>query len=195
MKLYKMKKTNSVLLVLFLVFIMPANGQNLLKRVPKQYSLETGVVLTTKNTFEGENVIGSHLLFDYAWKLSGLHTDRGTYLSVPLGYQYYNAVNDVNKSYGVLIYGWTVRHELPWGGKLRPFVGYGLLFNQLRMGDIEGSVFGHETRFDVGCNYKLKGKFKLYLASSYSIARFPSLGTKSSDRFNRIALKIGVRFK
>lgn len=190
-----MRKTRLAIALLFICTLFTINAQEIFKRVPKQYSFEIGSVFTTKNTFEVVNIMGTHILFDYAWKLSGLHTDKGTYLSIPLGYQHYSAVYDNNDRYGILIYGFTIRHELPWGNRFRPFLGYGLLFNQLRMGQTEGSVFGHETRFDAGCNFKLKNKFKLYLAASYSIARFPSLGIKSSDKFNRISIKLGVRFK
>ncbi|MBI9035901.1 MAG: outer membrane beta-barrel protein [Bacteroidales bacterium] len=187
----------SILTLFALAFLMSLSyqisAQGILK-APKQFSIDAGWSMLTNNTFGENNIPGYNVSFDYAWKLSGFESDHGTYLSVPLGYSSFPKADSAENSIGVLIYGWTVRHELPFGEKLRPFLGYGLLLNQLRISGTEGSIFGHQTRFDLGANYKLNDRKKIYAAISYSLVRFPRFGQKKSDRLNRFGIKIGYRF-
>ncbi len=163
-----------------------------IRKVPKQYSLDLGYRYLTKNTFANGANHGSSFMFDYAWQLSGLNGSRAAFISVPLGYAMYH--EEGKDAISVLSYGWTVRHELGKKKKWIPFLGYGLLLNQLRQEGIDGSVFGHQTQFDFGYNYYGSYPWVPFIRLNYSLTRLPRFGDTASDRFNGIELKVGVRF-
>lgn len=118
----------------------------------KQYSFELGYHHIVHSDF-GYNNSGISTLFDYAWKLSGSEHKKNIYLSIPIGYSYLFTDNNANGfDIKTLVYGWTVRHELTKTNTMIPFIGYALLLNQLSMERTEGSIFGHNTKFETGMN-------------------------------------------
>lgn len=163
-----------------------------IEKAPKHKSLEIGQRYLSSNTFDMKNM-GTTILFDYAWQLSGFTGKPAGYISVPLGYTFFFAGDGKNTG-GILSYGWTVRHDLKSNQKTIPFFGYGLLLNQLRLENIEGSVFGHQTRFDFGYEFNSDKKLSQYIKVEYSFTRYPRWGDKESDRMHAFELKGGVRF-
>lgn len=162
------------------------------EKVPKHYSFEVGQRYVSSSTFDMKNV-GTTLLFDYMWQLSGFNGKPAGYISVPLGYTMFYAGEGTQTN--ILSYGWTVRHDLkPIDSKYIPFFGYGLLLNQLRMENIEGSVFGHQTRFDFGYEINADKKFSQFVKIEYSYTRYPRWAQKESDKIHAFELKAGVRF-
>lgn len=164
-----------------------------MEKSPKQFSFTAGYRRDLSSNFTNKTSTGYNLEAEVAWKVSGFFKKSAVYFGVPLGYTYSVAdtENDLN-SY-TLFYGWIVRHEIGRDKKTIPFLGYGLLLNQLRIDNTDGSVFGHQTRFEFGLNRQLKKKLFIFAKLEYSYARFPSLGTSTSNKSQFIALKLGVR--
>ncbi len=165
-------------------------------KVPKQYSLEAGsrYIFSQSNLDNNANV-GYSLLFDYGWQLSGLDGKRAaSYITVPIGYTHLMPATDMDKSMSMLNYGWTVRHNLSLEKKWTPFVGYGLLFNNLRIQDREGSVFGHQTRFDFGYDIKTDYRWSYFIKLQYSYTSYPQFDEPERIRMHYADLRLGVRF-
>jgi len=178
-------------LLLFVTVIPLANAQ--MEKVPKQYTIEAGYIYTFDNGFENSGSNGGHFLLDYAWQLSGFHKKKAAYITVPLGYSWLMGQGN-EKDLRILSYGWTVRHELARDKDFIPFIGYGLLLNQLRQEGTDGSIFGHQTQFEFGFNYNKPERVKPFVKLEYSLIRFPQFGSDKSYRMNHVALKFGVRF-
>jgi hypothetical protein len=177
-------------LLFFIIGIVKAQQFN---KVPKFISVELGYRFLPSTTFDFKNQ-GITFLADYAWQLSGFDGKKApAFISVPLGYTYFFRGNGT-QSGGILSYGWTVRHHLKATGKAIPFLGYGLLLNNLRMDSTPGSVFGHQTCLDFGYLFKTEKKASIYTKLEYSFSRYPHLGEKKSDSMQGIELKVGVRF-
>jgi hypothetical protein len=178
--------------MMFLLSVFLVNGQELTK-APKFYSFEMGYRYLPATTFDIKNQ-GMTLLFDYAWQLSGFGGMKpAAYISVPLGYTYLFGGEGTNTS-RILSYGWTVKHDLKVTGKAIPYFGYGLLLNQLKITGTDGSVFGHQTRFDFGYLFKTGMRADLYAKAEYSYTRYPRFGSKVSDTIHAAELKLGLRF-
>lgn len=184
-----MKAKTIILLALLLV---SATGFAQLEKVPKEYTLETGYIYTFDNGFDNSGSNGGHILLDYAWQLSGFNKKKASFISVPLGYSWLIGKGD-EKDLRILSYGWTVRHELARDKSFIPFLGYGLLLNQLRQEGTDGSIFGHQTQFEFGVNYDRPDKIKPFIKVEYSLIRFPQFGAVDSYRMNHIAVKFGIR--
>ncbi len=164
-----------------------------MEKSPKQYSFTLGYRNTFSSDFVNNSSNGYNFEAEIAWKVSGFYKKSAVYFGVPLGYSY-SMPDTENDFYSTtLFYGWIVRHEIGKDKKYTPFLGYGLLLNQVRIDNTEGSVFGHQTRFELGLNRHLKNKTYLFAKIEYSYARFPSLGNSSSNKTQFIALKIGIR--
>jgi hypothetical protein len=193
--------TNKITLtiLLFLAFSLSIFAQSETKqmvKVPKQYSFEFGnrYMFSTKR-LDANVQHGFGMLFDYAWKLSGLNGSRpAVYLSVPLGYTHMFAADDSTKGMGMLCYGWTVRHELTKNKKVTPYVGYGLMLNKIRIYEIEGSVMGHQTQFEAGVNYKPGKRLNYFAKIQYSYSSFPQLGNPKKIVTHFGDFRIGLRF-
>jgi hypothetical protein len=175
-----------------LLFVILVSNAQTFSRVPKFVSVELGYRYIPSTSFDIKNQ-GMTLLVDYAWQLSGFTGKPAAYISVPLGYTYLFAGNGSNSG-RILSYGWTVRHELKSKGKAIPFLGYGLLLNQLKITNTEGAVFGHQTCLNFGYRFKSEKKANYYAKLEYSYSRYPHLGAKKSDSIHAFELKTGVRF-
>ena len=180
------------MIMLFFVPGMLISGQEL-EKAPKQYSIEIGYRYMLSNELVPDGgVHGYGFLLDYAWQLSGFHgKKRPVYLSVPLGYTMIPGGNS-GPSQRMLHYGWTVRHMIGNGKTLHPYIGYALLLNQVSIEDVEGSLFGHQTRFAAGMNFKTESRVKPFITFKYSMSRHPQLGAPSSW-LHFIELKSGIR--
>jgi hypothetical protein len=195
---------NKVIIPLFfLMFSTFATAKNdsVLIKVPKQYSFEFGyrnLFSQSQNfidQFSNHSTHGYGMLLDYAWKLSGLNGKRpGVYLTVPLGYTVMMPDDPASKSVHMLNYGWTVRHELSVNKLITPFVAYGLLLNNMRVTDTEGSVFGHQTQFEFGLNFNTKTRLKYFAKIQYSYTSYPQFNQAERFRLHYADLRIGVRF-
>lgn len=184
-----MIKTTLFGLIIFLLLNIGLKAQDV-HRVPKNYALELGYRYLPSTTFDIKNA-GPTVLFDYAWQLSGFSGKPASFITVPMGYTFLSQGESQNNA-RILSYGWTVRHHLTANRKAIPYLGYGLLLNQLRMSNLDGSVFGHQTRFDFGYLFTLTEKLGLFAKLEYSYTRYPRLGLKSSDKIHAAELKIGV---
>lgn len=163
-----------------------------LEKAPKEKSISIGYSSIIKNTIDSISSTGISLEFDYAWKLSGYNKKPAAYISVPIGYTSFTLDN--NKHFSLLYYGWTVRHELTKDKKVTPYLGYSLLLNQLRMIDVDGSMMGHQTKFELGGNLELANNKKVHLSLSYSLYRFPQLERENTNKMQNIEFKTGFRF-
>jgi len=186
------KSTISIFFIFLLNFSLLAQD-TIMEKSPKQFSFTAGYRRDISSNFDNKTSNGYNLEGEVAWKVSGFHRKSAVYFGVPLGYTYAVADTENDQNSSVLFYGWIVRHEIGRDKKTIPFFGYGLLLNQLRIEDTEGSVFGHQTRFEFGLNRHLKKKNYLFAKIEYSYARFPSLGNSSSNKAQFIALKLGLR--
>jgi hypothetical protein len=176
----------------FLLFSILSSNAQTFNRVPKFISVELGYRYIPFTSFDVKNQ-GMTLMFDYAWQLSGFTGKPAAYISVPLGYTYLFGGNGANSG-RILSYGWTVRHDLKSTGKAIPFLGYGLLLNQLKITNTEGSVFGHQTCLNFGYRFQSEKRANYYMKLEYSYSRYPHLGAKKSDSIHAFELKTGVRF-
>lgn len=182
--------------LLILLISVSAIGYAQISKVPKEYSVELG----SRYVFSQSNLVnqansGYSVLFDYAWQLSGLDgKHRASFITVPLGYTMLMPASSADKSMSMLNYGWTVRHNLTLERKWTPFVGYGLLLNNLRITDTEGSVFGHQTRFDFGYNIKGSSRLSYFLKLQYSYTSYPQFDEPERIRMHYADLRLGVRF-
>jgi hypothetical protein len=165
-----------------------------LEKAPKQYSVELGYKYIYSSGFENKASQGYGILLDYSWMLSGFVNKHKVFLSVPLGYSYMMPDSETDEPISILNYGWTVRHELLKNKKNVPFLGYALLLNQLRIENIDGSVFGHQTKFELGYNFRNDKKVIYFAKIEYSFTRFPSLGNKKSNKIHAVEVKVGFRF-
>lgn len=191
-----MKKSIFTLLILVLSIINIQAQQNTLKKVPKQYSFEFGY----RNLFAHSNITmnnthGYGALFDYAWQLSGFDgTKNASYITVPMGYTILLPDNALAKRMSMLNYGWTVRHELMRNKTIIPFVGYGLLLNNLRIDEREGSVFGHQTQFDLGLNFSTSTRIIYFAKIEYSYTSYPRFDEPERIRMHYADIRVGIRF-
>lgn len=164
--------------------------------IPKEYSLEAGyrhVFHVSQLTNKASNGYG--VLFDYAWQLSGFNgTSPRSFISVPMGYTVLMPDNALSVRTSMLNYGWTVRHELKKPSKWIPFVGYGLLLNNLRMDGTEGSLFGHQTQFEFGYNLRTSGRIQYFAKIQYSYTSYPRFNNPTRIRYHFADLRVGVRY-
>ena len=184
---------NKYLVVLAaLLFIGATTYSQSIEKAPKFKSFEIGYRHISSTSFDMKTE-GLTFLLDYAWQLSGFTGRPAAFISVPLGYTYFFGGNGEHVG-GILSYGWTVRHNLKTNSKTIPFFGYALLLNQLRLNNIEGSSFGHQTKFDFGYLFLADQKINPYVKIEYSYTRFPHLGIADSDKIHAFELKGGIRF-
>ncbi len=183
------------IILLFLVGISTYSFAQIAK-VPKHFSVEAGSrYIFSQTNLENQAKLGYSVLFDYGWQLSGLDGKRAaSFITVPLGYTQLSPYTVNDKSMSMLNYGWTVRHNLSVEKQWTPFLGYGLLFNNLRIQDREGSVFGHQTRFDFGYDYKSNKKLTYFLKLQYSYTSYPQFDEPERIRMHYADLRLGVRF-
>lgn len=176
--------------VFLLLLLLSSSTIYAFERVPKQYALEVGALYAHKNEYGGPKSPGTVIMFDYSWQLSGLDGSRpASFISVPIGYNYFF---EKPKS-AILSYGWTIRHNLLKEKKVLPFIGYGLLLNQLSFDGDKGKRFGHQTRFDFGCEWQQQKIVHLFVKTEWSMTRFPDRQTDESDWLYTLALKVGAR--
>ncbi len=181
-------------IIIILVFLIPLANGNPWEKPRKQYSFEAGYNHIIYSGFDYEASSGVSVLLDYAWNLSGSCHKKNVYISVPLGYTYLFADNNPEgRNLNILTYGWTVRHELGKDKKITPFLGYALLLSQLSIDEIEGSTFGHHTKFETGINVLKTSKILFMIKMEYSLTRYPSLGSKNSNWMHSFGIKTGVR--
>ena len=193
-----MSKRTYILTFLFLLTMHLAAQDKPIVKAPKQYSFEFGY----RNVFAQSNMLNNNkatngygLLFDYAWQLSGFDGKKAkSFITVPLGYTVLMADNGLSKSVHMLNYGWTVRHELSRNEKIVPFVGYGLLLNNMRVTDVEGSLFGHQTQFDIGVNFNTSTRLKYFAKIEYSYTSYPRFNEPERMRLHYADVRVGVRF-
>ena len=189
------KKSLALSVVLFFSITLLAQSSTLLK-APKEYSFEMGYRnLFGQSNFTNKTTHGYGMLFDYAWQLSGFNGNKNkSYISVPMGYTVLMPDNIASKSVHMLNYGWTVRHELGRNKPVIPFVGYGLLLNNMRITDTEGSLFGHQTQFDFGFNFKTSKRLRYFAKIEYSYTSYPQFNEPERIRLHYADLRVGVRF-
>jgi hypothetical protein len=111
-----------------------------------------------------------------------------------MGYTILLPNDDLSKRISMLNYGWTVRHELSRNKKIIPFVGYGLLLNNLRIDETEGSVFGHQTQFDLGVNFNTNTRWIYFAKIQYSYTSYPQFNEPERIRLHYADLRVGFRF-
>lgn len=170
-------------------------------KVPHQISIEGGYryvlpVIDNSAVLGGNSVTNGYgLMLDYGWKVSGFSDHKSNiYLTIPIGYSVMLPDNPSSVRLSMLNYGWTVRHEIGKGKKITPFAGYGLLLNSLSVKGVDGSVMGHQTRFEFGANLNTSTKLKYYAKLQYSYASFPRLDDDKRIHFQFLDLRLGVRF-
>lgn len=162
-------------------------------KVPKYKSFELGYRYIPSSSFDIQKH-GTTFLFDYAWQLSGFSGKPAGFISVPIGYTLLRGSEPNVPNASILSYGWTVKHHLKSGRPNIPFLGYGLLLNQLSIDGTSGKVFGHQTRFDFGYLFRADEKWSPFAKAEYSMTRYPQLGQKKADMMQALEIKLGVRF-
>lgn len=186
----------AIILPLFLFFISVNSFSRTHFKIPKQYSIEAGY----RNLFGSANITnknthGYGALFDYAWQLSGFDQEKAaSFISVPLGYTVLLPDDGTSETMYMLNYGWTVRHELKKKSNIMPFVAYGLLLNNMRLQETEGSVFGHQTQFEFGFNFNTKTRLKYFAKIQYSYTSYPRFHEPERIRLHFVDLRAGIRF-
>ena len=189
-----MHKFYTITIVLLFVCTMLSSQESQPDRAPKQYTVEAGYYHMLKSAFQHTARNGINLGFDYAWQLTGLTNKKPpAYISVPIGYTFFFSSQPGDTSVSMLTYGWTVRHHLAKDRLITPYIGYGLLLNQLKIIEIEGSAMGHQTKFEFGVNFN-HGNTIPFIQVDYSITRFPSFSRKRSDWIHSLGIKSGVKF-
>lgn len=179
-----------LLLLTCIIISSTAFAQEGLEKSPKKMTLEVGYSQIVRKTLNFSNS-GFAFAFDYGWQVSGFKKKPKAYISIPLGYMSIPPMKEGTKNGGVSYYGVHITHELKRDVPVVPFFGYSLLFNQLMVQDTPGRVIGHETRFDAGANF---GK-RFFGKVEYSIATYPALGQKESNRLGSFGVKMGVRIR
>lgn len=191
-------KKNTLLLLIAILFggnIVSAQiKMDFTDRVNKYISLEIGPKINIRTTPDTLSGTGLGVMLDYGWQVSGFKGNRRrSYISVPLGYG--NIVDNKNRENAYMLnYGWAVTHELSKDSNNVPFIGYGLLLNQYRFHGIKGSIFGHQSRFEIGINHYISTKWVAYWKFDYSYIRFPSLYESKSRAIHQLEVKFGARF-
>ncbi len=184
-----------IFIVLMIALPFLAQGQDsIMKRVPKQISLEAGYRRISGSDITNKASNGYSVLLDYAWQLSGFHGGHASYISIPLGYTQMMPDNDSSNAVRVISYGWTVRHELKAQKGWVPYFGYGLMLNNYGEKGVDGHQFAHQTRFSFGLNNYNSSNFHPYAELDYSMTYYPQWGIKKSLSYKFVELKIGVRF-
>ena len=108
-----MKKIVQLIFAFLFAFSICFAQENNMEKVPKMKSLEIGYRYVLSSSFDAQPKMGTTVLFDYAWQLSGFtENKKAAYISVPLAYTYLLNSNDtLSKNTRILSYGWTVRHD------------------------------------------------------------------------------------
>ena len=180
--------------LIMLSCIICISQSNTMEKVPKQKTIDIGYRYMMSNNFQNKADYGYSLEFDYAWKLSGFVNKKAVFISIPLGYTYLMPKDTSSEAMRLLSYGWTVRHELAKNKKIIPFLGYGLLLNQLSINKTDGGIMGHQTRFEFGVNFNRQKKIIPMIKIEYTYSSFPSLGEKKRKSLQYLELKGGIRF-
>ncbi|MEI6348079.1 MAG: hypothetical protein WCP69_09055 [Bacteroidota bacterium] len=193
MKIFKKLSLTSLLIIIGLQPIFSQNKIDSSDRVNKYFGVEIGPKLNLKTSPDTLAGSGFGIMLDYSWQVGGLNGKKcRTYISIPLGYSF--MVDNKNHEKGsVLNYGWAITHELSKDSNNVPFIGYGILLNQYRFDGIKGSIFGHQSRFELGINHYLSSKFVIYGKLNYSYLRFPSLYDSKSKSMHQMEIKFGAR--
>jgi hypothetical protein len=157
-----------------------------LENLPKRITIETGYSRLLKSNIDEISNSGFAFGFYFMCPVSGFSGKPKAFISLPLGYSVIPP-KDTSKDFGIAYYGIHITHELSNKSKNIPFVGYSLLFNQLRKQYTEGRVIDHETHFDAGYYF---GE-KVFLKAEDSIASYPELENPISDKLSNAGLKIG----
>lgn len=195
--IYSLMKGTLFLLLLFSSLVIYAQDTTFVtKKVPKEYSFEAGYRYVFSQSHVSNMASGGYgVLFDYAWQLSGFDgTKAKSFISVPMGYTVLMPDNASQARTSMLNYGWTVRHELKKQARWMPFVGYGLFLNTLRFDGTEGSLFGHQTQFDFGYNYKTTGRMQYFAKIQYSYTSYPQFNDPERIKYHYADVRVGVRF-
>ena len=69
-----------------------------------------------------------------------------------------------------------------------------LLLNNMRITDVEGSLFGHQTQFDLGVNFNTSTRLKYFAKIEYSYTSYPRFNEPERIRLHYADLRVGVRF-
>lgn len=191
-----MRFYTTLLLIFSLSIVTAQQATATFKKVPKEYSLEGGYrTVFNQSNISNKASQGYGFLFDYAWQLSGFDgTKAKSFISVPMGYTILLPDNPLQQRTSMLNYGWTVRHELKKQARWMPFVGYGLFLNTLRFQETEGGVFGHQTQFEFGYNYRTASRWQYFAKIQYSYTSYPQLNEPERIRYHYADLRFGVRF-
>jgi hypothetical protein len=198
-----MNKLALLLPGIIIISNVAAQDQNT-DRVPKQYSIEFGYRNVFSTIWLGNAAItefsnkatnGGSILADYAWQLTGFNKiKKKAFISAVLGYTFINGNNSTNKNVSILSYGLAIRHELAKDKPLIPFLGYGLMLNQLSFSGTQGEIIGHNTRLEFGYNYYKSPHFVPFVKVQYSYVRFPKLYETQSYHVQSFELDFGARF-
>ncbi len=180
-------------LIIAIVFIQQIGQAQ--DKAPKDYAVHFGYAHHLRLPFENTAVDGLSVELDHSWQLSGFNGGRKAYITVPLGYKYFIPRKNGVDNARILFYGWKVRHELKKGNpNWQPFLGYALLLDQLWLDGRKGNTIGHETRFTIGVDRRIKGKLAYIFSLDYSYTRFPQLDVKKAPKAMLVGLKMGLRF-
>jgi hypothetical protein len=196
LQLHYMKKISIIITAILCMTSHQLVQSQARTKSPKQYSFEMG----PRNLFAHSNITmnntrGYGALIDYAWQLSGFDGSKNaSYISTPMGYTILFPNDEQSQRMSMLNYGWTVRHELSRNKKFIPFVGYGLLLNKLKIRGTDGSLFGHQTQFDLGVNYNTSTKLILFAKFQYSYTSYPQFNESVRIKLHYTDLRVGFRF-
>ncbi len=184
----------SLLLILNLISLSSWSQIETLNKAPKQISFSVGYLYILSNDFDSVPSNGLSGCFDYGWQLSGFHSNRKSFISVPFVFKYLPSTSSDERNSFIYSYGWAVRHELIADKKTVPFIGYALLLNQMSEHNVKGGIIGHQTRFEIGANHTLKPHFILYIKGEYNYNSYRMLHVKNSLHMQIFELKVGCRF-
>lgn len=190
-----MKNILTTIFIFISIITIEAQQNTPFFRIPRIKTFEAGYKYLPENSFSKTTVHGETFWFDYAWQLRGFDsTKNAVYISIPLGLTLLQG-NDIDADIHILEYGWTIRHNILRNRKWIPWIGYALLLNNVQIYDRSGSLFGHQTRLEIGITHnKPKKHLNPLFKIEYGYARFPQFNETKSNVIQHITIKVGFRF-
>ncbi len=185
----------TLLIVISSHLIFSQNQIDTSDRVTQFMSLEIGPKINIKSQPDTLSGTGFGAMIHYGWQLSGFkEKKRKTYLSIPIGFSYIvdNKNREVSRQ---MNYGCAITHELTKDTNYIPFIGYGLLLNQYFFDGINGSIFGHQSRFEFGIDYHVTKKLDLFGKLDYNYIFFPGFNNIKSKMLHQFEIKFGAKFQ
>jgi hypothetical protein len=132
----------------------------------------------------------------FGWQVGGFAGGRASWVGFETEFALQPG-HDYRTSYA-LLYGIFAKHALTRHTRVRPYFAYGLGAGQVWVRNVDGRGIGHQTRVEVGMDFRAAERRRVSLALIYQAVIMPSLAREdapaSDASFHALVLATGIWF-